>query len=520
MYNVLIADDEKNICEGIAEFLDWQELGFHIIGLAANGEEALNMLSWQRCELILTDIRMPGIDGLALIRRIQEKDPGIKIIIVSGYSDFAYAKQAIEMGVKAFLLKPIDREELLAAVKKIKRELDGELEEYRRSLENDRIVRNQLFRELLSPGVSPEAVSKRLADQGVKLQGGRFLTAVLQPNFGGDKEAGLLGYSIKNIACELLELNDLEGYAFDYDGRRIGLLFCGGSRLESAAPAYLAELLSCVETYLHLSVSAGMGRPAESFGELRNSFEAALEDCGGKALLSQAREPEERPSEAFGLSWRSEGLLNALQFLEEETVWTETDRLLQEIAEKQIPEKVVRGVLYGVLFELMGLYQKYNIGYELRWYDEKLRVLEEGLFRHRETVKDFLSALCREALQLFRETSVHRPSNLVLQVQQYCEQNYSHALNLQIIARRFYMNPAYLGRLFKAETGCSFSDYLNRLRITAAKRQLAAGTGRVSELIETLGYRNEEYFYRQFRKQEGRSFAEYRRQLTERRKEA
>ena len=115
MYNVLIADDEKNICEGIAEFLDWQELGFHIIGLAANGEEALNMLSWQRCELILTDIRMPGIDGLALIRRIQEKDPGIKIIIVSGYSDFAYAKQAIEMGVKAFLLKPIDREELLAA---------------------------------------------------------------------------------------------------------------------------------------------------------------------------------------------------------------------------------------------------------------------------------------------------------------------------------------------------------------------------------------------------------------------
>ena len=85
----------------------------------------------------------------------------------------------------------------------------------------------------------------------------------------------------------------------------------------------------------------------------------------------------------------------------------------------------------------------------------------------------------------------------MLQVQQYCEQNYSHALNLQIIARRFYMNPAYLGRLFKAETGCSFSDYLNRLRITAAKRQLAAGTGRVSELIETLGYRNEEYFYRQ-----------------------
>lgn len=82
------------------------------------------------------------------------------------------------------------------------------------------------------------------------------------------------------------------------------------------------------------------------------------------------------------------------------------------------------------------------------------------------------------------------------------------------------MNPAYLGRLFKAETGCSFSDYLNRLRITAAKRQLAAGTGRVSELIETLGYRNEEYFYRQFRKQEGWSFAEYRRQLTERRKEA
>ena len=115
----------------------------------------------------------------------------------------------------------------------------------------------------------------------MKLQGGRFLTAVLQPDFGGDKDAGLLGYSIKNIACELLELNDLEGYAFDYDGRRIGLLFCGGSRLESAAPAYLAELLSCVETYLHLSVSAGMGRPAESLGNcgipLRRRWRTAAE---------------------------------------------------------------------------------------------------------------------------------------------------------------------------------------------------------------------------------------------------
>lgn len=515
MYNVLIADDERYICEGIAAFLDWQEYGFHIIGLAGNGEEALSMLSWQRCELVITDIRMPGLDGFALIEALQKKNPGVRIIVVSGFGDFAYAKQALQMGVKDFLLKPIDREELLDSVQKIKAGLDAELADYRRQLENNRIILRKLFLDLFSPEIPLHIACRRLRGQGIHLEGSCFTAAILRED-GQNTDAleqGLLSYSIQNIAQELLEINGLFGYAFDDGAGTNGILFCGDASLRQTVPEFLQKLLSCMETYLHIRMEASVGTLAESVEKIRESYQAALESWRKpESRETRPRLSGDRPSEDFGLEWRSEGMLNALQLLEPEKSRKEIKRLLTEIREKRLPERLVRGILHGILFELMGLYQKYSISYDLDRFDQRLRTLEEENWEP-SCAETFLISMEEEALRLFRETSM-RPSNLILQIQQYCELHYSQSLTLQSIAGKFYMNPAYLGRLFHAETGSSFNDYLNCLRITAAKRQVAAGATKI--VIEDLGYNNDEYFYRQFRKYEGRTFSEYRREVQSR----
>lgn len=124
MYNTLIADDEPAVREGLSIMIDWNSYGFNISNTAKNGRDALDKLSSDSYDLIITDIRMPVLNGLQLIKEIREKSPDIKIMIISGYSEFEYAKRAIEYGVKAYLLKPVNREELLMNILSTRAELD------------------------------------------------------------------------------------------------------------------------------------------------------------------------------------------------------------------------------------------------------------------------------------------------------------------------------------------------------------------------------------------------------------
>lgn len=124
MYNLLIVDDETIICKGLSKIINWREYGFNITGYACNGREAIEKIKSSEINLVVTDIRMPVMDGLELSRQIREHDPGIRIIIISGYGDFQYAKRAIEYGVKAYLLKPVIPDELQEQVIKIRHQLD------------------------------------------------------------------------------------------------------------------------------------------------------------------------------------------------------------------------------------------------------------------------------------------------------------------------------------------------------------------------------------------------------------
>lgn len=126
MYNVLIADDESSVVTGLCSIIDWNALGFHVRGTAKDGEEALSILMEGGYNLVVTDIRMPGMDGLELAEAVHSRRPSVRMLVISGYSDFNYARSAIKYGVNGYLLKPIDREELMQYVAAIKEELDRE----------------------------------------------------------------------------------------------------------------------------------------------------------------------------------------------------------------------------------------------------------------------------------------------------------------------------------------------------------------------------------------------------------
>ena len=165
LYRIILVDDEEEVRKSIIRKIDWTSVGFTVVGDAENGEEALEKIEGLEPDVVLTDIRMPYMDGLTLAERIRQKYPSMKIVISSGYDDFEYAKRAIKLNVTEYILKPVNVEELTAILKRIKTNLDEEIEQkrnvtllrenYRKSLP---ILREQFLKDLISRPMEKETV--------------------------------------------------------------------------------------------------------------------------------------------------------------------------------------------------------------------------------------------------------------------------------------------------------------------------------------------------------------------------
>ena len=185
LYRIILVDDEEEVRKSIIRKIDWTAVGFAVVGDAENGEDALEKIENLEPDVVLTDIRMPYMDGLTLAERIRQKYPSMKIVIFSGYDDFEYAKQAIKLNVTEYILKPVNVEELTAILKRIKTNLDEEIEQkrnvnllrenYKRSLP---ILREQFLKDLISRPMDGETVQTLLREYDIPLAGAKKWIAI------------------------------------------------------------------------------------------------------------------------------------------------------------------------------------------------------------------------------------------------------------------------------------------------------------------------------------------------------
>ena len=178
LYRVLLVDDEEDIREGISRKMDWLGLGFSLVGEAANGQDALELAESLRPDVILTDIKMPFMDGLELCRILTDRLPAARFVVFSGFDAFEYAKQAIQMNVVEYILKPINADELSAVLRRLKDQLDRERAERRnvellrsRYMENLPVLRELFYANLLDGRIEPGTERERAAHLDIDLQG-------------------------------------------------------------------------------------------------------------------------------------------------------------------------------------------------------------------------------------------------------------------------------------------------------------------------------------------------------------
>lgn len=536
-YRILIIDDEPVVREGIAETIDWNRHGFDLVGACRDGREGLREIERLQPDVVLTDICMPFVDGLELAGVITDRYPTIRTVLLTGYDEFEYAREALRLRVSDFLLKPITADELRSKLEELREELDRE-RDHRRERErlNEQLkaslpVYRERFLNRLVQGTIPreerERTEKLLA---LELQGPGF--AVLlgdvdprETDHGGvrseseDAEDHLLRLALQNVVREVARR--IEGSVFFSTPVGEAALLVSDADAERALSRALeyAEVISeQVKSSRKRTVSIGIGDPAfditelpRAFGEARTALEHRL-TLGSDQIVTvqQVRGLRRKGNAPDTLEGRSR-FVQAVRrgSTAEATIAMADVRMrLQETGEEIDRCHVV---LTRLLADTLDAVESIGIDYhEFPSLQDNPFVQLSGI-KTLHAVERWFVHLAEEARQLLEKRRDHHSRlKAAAAVELIRERFRDPDLSLQAVCSRLAVSKSYLSPIFKAHTGMTFLEYLTDVRIQHAQSVLSSSDGKVYEVAEQAGFRDPHYFSSIFRKVTGYSPSEFR----------
>ncbi len=530
---VLIADDEDKVCQLIYKLVDWQQLGMEVVSIVHNGIEALEAIQKYNPNVIITDIRMPGYDGLEMIRRAKEISENMDFIIISGYRHFEYAQNAIKYGVKDYLLKPIKKAEIVDTLSRMReeylertRKLTSE-EEYRISIKNnlDRL-RHIFFTDILFKRVSVQA---RLDVESVNekyhytFSPGIFQVVLIKID---GVDTGLKSNSeyIHDKVVQLIN-KKIDEYCFDIESifeNNLCYIILNYSEENKKAvrrslKALLDELLLQKDIIEDLKITIGTGVPRNSICEMFSSMKTAMWAIEQRLVL--------------GVNKVIEGAEVSSNELADSTLFAEFNKRLVEALER-IDENQVRGAfnyleeslkrkesstgheVIQMAKEAMNLYlftlrkNKFVIRDSDVFFDSFSMNIENC--SSIEEVFDFLS---KTIIKSFNQVVVDKKQEDIKPIRdakQYIKDHYKEPISLEIVSDYVGFNAAYFSSLFKKETNTTFSEYLTGVRMERAKELLKESNLNVATICEEVGYNDIKNFTKGFAKYTNLKPNEYR----------
>ncbi|MBD5472917.1 MAG: response regulator [Lachnospiraceae bacterium] len=525
MWKVIIADDEKLICRLVEALVDWEGLGLEIVGKAVNGLEALELVKDKQPNILITDIRMPGCDGLELIRQARELCSDIEIVIISGYAHFEYAQTAIAYGVGNYILKPIKQDELNETLQKIvsrlkdnhKSSLDKE-NDHQNSRNDLKRLREGLIKDVLDES-REFTVSELKQNYHFHVEEGILQAFVLKIDFDPEK-TGEPAFSIIMQKAEelflagvppvctesLLTFRGFAGYGI------LNYLPERRDEVRHRMREFLRQMEASKNLFGKVEFSIGLGRAAGDVTELADSMEEArlaveerlIEGCGrmleGTALSNGI---DKQPL----LEKYAKTVEHAIEVLDEKEAMLADDHLksavmgIPNIRGREILEIVLDA---GKLFVLrMGNKHTGKLQQEFEFRCRQCSMVE-GIFKELYVLQEKIISEAKTV----RENEATRPIRIAKQM---IMENYGRNVTLDEVCDAVGFSSAYFSAMFKKETGEGFSKYLTRVRIDKAKELLRETNMSVAEVCEAVGYNDRKHFTQTFHKMTGVNPAEFRR---------
>lgn len=540
MYRVILVDDEPEVRTGLIYKIDWNRLGFDVAGEAGNGREALALLESACPHVMLTDIRMPTMSGLELLKQCEERYPALRTVVLSGHDEFDYVKTAMQCGARDYLLKPVVRLELANLLAKLKEELDAEAaaERERRARERERLqslprLREQLLlewihhREEEGRAVLLDEAERlgvrELLDAGGRL---RFLCAEYRLPEGrlgdGAEDSALFRLAFRMLCRELAE--DEAAWsgrvtAITDRGHPRFVYFLVRSRDEEEEERTLRPLLDRlvhgVRSLLRAEIVVGIGAPEEGGRRLRRAYLSALTAWsrsrpGAVSQTIGGTEDEADDALPAGFAELERRLVQSIENGDEGAFLRQLEAAL---AGGKLPLRHIAATAFRVALLLEQAARKHGVDAP----ETKEWMLPETLWRlsSPQEAKAYLSGLASRIAEGIRAGRATNGAEVVEAIRRDIEEGYMNELGLSMMAERYHLNLTYLSELFKKQLGVTFSDYVVQVRLRRAEELLRDEAMRLSDIAELAGFANASYLSSVFKKRYGLSPSEYRARLAE-----
>lgn len=530
-YKILVVDDEEEIRKGIIKRIKWEELGFWVVGEAGNGIEALDLIDKTSPDLVLTDIKMPFMDGIKLAENIRDRFPTTKVVILSGFDDFEYAQVAIKLGVLRYILKPINASEMKSALIEIKKGLDEEiaskndLERLKVNYEkNLPLLRERFFNQWIEDYIEKKVVEENIQSLKIDLPSKDLMVAVIRPDYLIQKELGsndmknknLLKLAIFNMCEEIIELKKL-GIVFMRMNELVVIATVVRAENQNIILQTLEEIRMRVEKYLSTTITIGVGTVCIDKSFLYKSYLSAVSAFEYSVLINHNRviyigdiEPNNQVD--ILLEEKDErALLAAIKVGNEAEISQIIEMLLSRIDGSKVSLKNYQLYIIEILSSILKLARMMEIELSLVLSNEDNFLMAISRFKTKKEIKKWLEELANSLSRQLSSRRDNSKNELIEKAKEYIQNYYGQEeLNEDKVCQYLHISTNYFSTLFKKEMKLTFTSYLTRVRIERAKELLRHTQMKNFEIGQKVGYGEPHYFSYVFKKITGISPTEYR----------
>ena len=533
---VFLVEDEMVIRRGIKNSIDWEKEGYIFCGEASDGELAYPMIIKEKPDTLITDIRMPFMDGLELCKLVKKELPNIKILILSGYDEFDYAKEAIRLGVTEYLLKPISSDKLLEALngvsESIRREKEDKdlvrkyMEEMRENTEHEK---QKFFEQMIAGNLSMADALETGKKYEMNLSAGMYNLLLFRFTLGKEnrKSGELLGeaeYAIEKLT-ERLE------YVFEFqrgvEGWAFLLMADNEEQMSERVKELSKDLEEIMKNYSTIAYFGGIGQPVARLRELEESFREAERALAARFTMELNRIIS---VEDIRMAQNVDTLddIEITSFGEIEKTRTMLEKFLNNGAEDEIdefvdvyinelPEENLKSVLMRQYIIMDAYIVMMSFCEKIEGIEGEMQAQSEELKNSMKTsqtleeIKNYIRMLLKKIIGVRDTISGRRYSDIIEIAKDQIRKTYmSDEISLNTIAAEVGMSPSYFSSIFSKEMGKTFVEYLTEIRMDRAKELLMCSSMKTSEIGYEVGYKDPHYFSYIFKKTQNCTTKEFR----------
>ncbi|MCM1039509.1 MAG: response regulator [Roseburia sp.] len=522
MLQVLLVDDEPFILQGLRVLIDWEEEGYEIAAALENGEEALSFLKKNQVDLIIADIKMPGMSGLELLETIRREElSDAYFVILSGYNDFSYAQQAIRNNCTDYILKPVEKDGLLSILRKITHLSESSRidKQNHQKMESAYLARNLIA---LLNGKYDEMNLEYVKNHMQLSEGIRYIDIEISEPYE-DMEDGAARVLQRDLysACQKLLQEDSSHAVFDVSHKDksfdIGLIFCDymAAKADMDEEAYLHRFHKELEKLLQHPVCMLVGKRVQNIAGISKSYgtscilKSQIAFHAKKNIYFYEQEVKVKQGGIMLCKNSLDELIWAIEQDEKIQIRKSVDNLYKEIGDMGVAGDMLSLNINYLLFQLihLAMEQDNEVNQEeiLQFISESS--FEDGIMRGSSV---HLSRFACEYADYLAQLRKNVSRGVLQEIEKEVKEHYAENLSLRDLSRKYYINSSYLGQIFRKKYGQSFKDYLSHYRIDEAAKQLMRTDKKIGEIAEDVGYRDSDYFIRKFIEIKGCTPSKYR----------